>query len=272
MSVCGQSLFGGDNNYIKVGNGSFVAIEGSMTAEKLDLSDLRIPYKQLLKGKVIIKKGTEDYLLNHLGLGDNATFLAIKVSYNPKSVIEEDNYLSWSYLNDTTSVNHINRLMVLTGNSTHRIPQLYITNPNEKYDVQLDVMVAVIDDQQFFEYEPTVYFTNKVDLPNSQFNNNYNTSLGDKFQSTIEVSSYPYALPMADLITELIDFVKDTNGIDMIVPDADYILLDVDGVDVSTTGITATVATTYTLKFDITDSSMNSVSDDKEIKIIIKDA
>ena len=34
---------------------------------------------------------------------------------------------------------------MLTGNSTHRIPQLYLTNPNPNYEVTLDVMVAVID-------------------------------------------------------------------------------------------------------------------------------
>ena len=87
MGVCGQSLFGSGSNYIKVSNGSFVAIEGSNTAENLILSNLRMPYKQLLKGRVLLKIGQKDYLLNHLGLGDNATFLAIKVTYDPKSVI-----------------------------------------------------------------------------------------------------------------------------------------------------------------------------------------
>jgi hypothetical protein len=37
-------------------------------------------------------------------------------------------------------------MMVLTGNSTNRVPQLYLTNPSTKYPVYLDVMVGVIDD------------------------------------------------------------------------------------------------------------------------------
>jgi hypothetical protein len=37
-------------------------------------------------------------------------------------------------------------MMVLTGNSTNRVPQLYLTNPSTKYPVYLDVMVGIIDD------------------------------------------------------------------------------------------------------------------------------
>ena len=39
---------------------------------------------------------------------------------------------------------------MLTGNSANRIEQLYLTNPNSKYAVTLDVMVAVIDDNYTF--------------------------------------------------------------------------------------------------------------------------
>ena len=41
-------------------------------------------------------------------------------------------------------------MMVLTGNSTNRIKQLYLTNPNSKYDVQLEVMIGIIDDNYSF--------------------------------------------------------------------------------------------------------------------------
>ena len=186
MSVCGPSLFGGaGSNYIKVDNGSFVAIEGASIVEKLLVSDLRMPYKQLLKGRIILKKGQEDYLLNHLGLGDNATFLAIKATYDPKSVIEADNYVQWSFYDDVGRVNTLAQLLVLTGNSTNRIPQLWLTNPNDKYTVTLDVMVAVIDDETFFDYRPIVYFTLPVTLENAVYDGPYNTSLGNNFSIAI---------------------------------------------------------------------------------------
>jgi hypothetical protein len=150
MGLCNQSLFGSGNNYIKVGNGEFVAIEGAATAEKLGLSELRMPYKQLLKSKVVLKPGQVNYLLNFLGLGDNATFLAIKATYDPKAVIEADRYVNWSFYDDLTKIYSFAQMMVLTGNSTNRVKQLYLTNPSDKYSVSLEIMVAVIDDNYSF--------------------------------------------------------------------------------------------------------------------------
>jgi hypothetical protein len=150
MASCGTSLFGASAQYIKVSGGDFIAIEGANTVDRLTVSDLRMPYKQLLRSRVVLKAGQNNYLLNHLGLGDNATFLCVKAIYNQKSVIEEDNYITWSYYDDLAKVYPMAQMMVLTGNSTNRIKQLYLSNPSEKYPVSLDVMVGVIDDTYTF--------------------------------------------------------------------------------------------------------------------------
>lgn len=150
MGGCGNSLFGKTSQYIKINGGDFIAVEGSNTVEKLITSDVRMPYKQLLKGRVILKAGQVNYLLNHLGVGDNATFLSIKATYDQKSVIEEDNYITYSYYDYPIQSLTFAQLLVLTGNSTNRIPQLYLNNPNTKYPVILDVMVGVIDDSYSF--------------------------------------------------------------------------------------------------------------------------
>lgn len=146
-TVCSSNLFGSQTNqYIKANGGDLIAVSGSGILERLILSDLRIPYKQILKSRIILKAGQVSYLLNHLGLGDNATFLGIKAVYDSKSITEADNYVNWSYSNLLNKVNSFADLMILTGNSTNRIPQLYLTNPNTKYPVYLDVLVGVIDD------------------------------------------------------------------------------------------------------------------------------
>ncbi len=146
MSCGSTSVFGPSAQYIKVNGGDFVAIEGSNILERLIVSDLRMPYKQVLKSRVILKPGQINYLLNFLGLGDNATFLAIKSVYNVKSVLEEDNYVNWSFYDDLTKVYSFAQMMVLTGNSTNRVKQLYLTNPNLNYSVSLEVMVGIIDE------------------------------------------------------------------------------------------------------------------------------
>lgn len=150
MALCKSTLFGQGSQYIKVGNGEFIAIEGSNTFDRLMVSDSRMPYKQLLKGRVILKKGQVNYLLNHLGLGDNATFLAIKATYDSKSVVPDDNYVNYSYYDYPIKSYHFAQMMVLTGNISHRIPQLYLTNPSVKYPVILDIMVGIIDDEYSF--------------------------------------------------------------------------------------------------------------------------
>lgn len=145
-----SSLFGASDKYIKFLNSDLVAIEGANTIERQFLKDLRIPYSQILRGRVILKAGQVDYLLNHLGLGDNATFLSIAATYDPKSKIEADNYVVYNFSDDMTKNRYFAQIMMLTGNSTHRIPQLYLTNPNPNYAVSLDVMVANIDDTYNF--------------------------------------------------------------------------------------------------------------------------
>jgi hypothetical protein len=146
MSCGNNSLYGPSDKYIKFLNGDLVAIEGSNTVDKQILNTLRIPYSQLLRGRITLKAGQTDYLMNHLGMGDNATLLSIAATYDPNSKIEEDNYVKWSYATDLSRFYYFDQLMILTGNSTHRIPQLYLTNPNQTYNVTLDVMVANIDD------------------------------------------------------------------------------------------------------------------------------
>ena len=88
--VCSGNLFGNRSQFIKTNGGDFIATEASNIKERIVLSDLRMPYKQILKSRVILKTGQANYLLNHLGLGDNATFLCIKAVYDSKAVIEAD--------------------------------------------------------------------------------------------------------------------------------------------------------------------------------------
>jgi len=150
MAICKSSLFGNTSQYIKVGNGEFIAIEGSSVFDRLLVSDVRMPYKQLLKGRVILKKGQTNYLLNHLGLGDNATFLTIKATYDQKSVNGDNNYVTYAYYDYPVQNLTFTQMLVLTGNGPHRIPQLYLTNPNANYNVILDIMVGIIDDNYSF--------------------------------------------------------------------------------------------------------------------------
>ena len=273
MSVCGNSLFDNGFNYIKLNKSDFVAVEGSNTMERLMLSGLRIPYTQILKGKIILKKGEQNYLLNHLGLGDNVTFLAMKVIYDFKSVIKEDNYLTWSPYDNLEYEGVVSEMMVLTGNTTKRIPQLFISNPNERYGVRLEVMLAIIDDESsFFDYRPVVYFTNIVDVINMEYIDAnspdvvkpYNTTVADEFQYT---DSFISDVTKGTLVSIIVNDVRDSNNNSFIYTDDNFILKNNIGEEIGTIDS----AGEYYLTFNITDSLGNSLKPVKSVKITFTD-
>jgi len=84
-SIGPNSILGLNNSFIKYTGGDVVAQEGPTTLERLQLSDLRIPYKQIIKTRVILKPGMSNYLLNYASLGDNATYLNLVARYDSLS-------------------------------------------------------------------------------------------------------------------------------------------------------------------------------------------
>ena len=62
----GQStLFGTQNNkYLKFLNSDLIAVDGPNTVERQLLGSIRFPYTQLLKGRIVLKPGQVNYLLN----------------------------------------------------------------------------------------------------------------------------------------------------------------------------------------------------------------
>ncbi len=154
MAYCQNqtSLWGNNNDkYIKFYNSSIIAIDGSDTVQNQLLSSLRIRYAQINRARITLKPGQTDYLLNYAGLGDGISFLSIVATYDPKSKIEADNYVQYAFYNDLTRIRTFCEVMILTGNSTNLIPQIYLSNPNSNYPVMLDVLMASkSDDYNYF--------------------------------------------------------------------------------------------------------------------------
>ena len=158
----GSSIFGIPNKYVKFLNSNAVAIDGPSLMETMLLNDIRIPYNQILRSRITLKAGQLNYLLNFLSLGDNATFLFIVARYDASSVNEEDNYIKYNYFDNLSTSYYFGPLLFLSGNSTNRIKQIYLTNPNPDYAVSLEVMVGIIDDNYS-------YFTDVVNQSGISF-------------------------------------------------------------------------------------------------------
>ena len=110
MASCNNSLLGNmSSNGIRFYQNSLVATEGSNKIQQMLLSGVFAPYEQLLRSRITLKKGECKYILNHLGLGDNATFLSIVATYDEKSKIEDNKsyiagfivgYMDWQFKED----------------------------------------------------------------------------------------------------------------------------------------------------------------------------
>ena len=157
---CGNNgLLGSVESYIKVSGSNFVAVEGSTTLEKLEMGLLKMPFKQYFKTRMFLPAGAANQPINYANLGDNVTFLAISVYYDAKSKNEADNFITYHFDTDPNTEYPIGQLLVLTGNSANRIPQIFLTNPNTLYPIKIEVLCACID--------LTTAFFNNASLPSN---------------------------------------------------------------------------------------------------------
>ena len=124
---------------------SFIAIEGPNMKGKLTLEGLEIKYDTFYVSQLILNANSKDQPLIYGFLGDNVTFLMIRAKYMPLDPtwgIETEQFLQYYYKDDPETVHTMGQLLVLTGNSTNRIPQLFFNNTSSMFKVQLEVMMA----------------------------------------------------------------------------------------------------------------------------------
>jgi len=151
---CGSSNIPGlgalqPEKYIKVYNGKFVVVEGSEIIDRVDFSNVRFSYEQYFRSRITLLKGAVGQTVNYANLGDNVTFLLFKVTYSSEAK-EEEKKITY-YFEDEPSIKYcIGQALMLTGNSECRIPRIILDNPSTDYDVQIDMIVASIDNTQDF--------------------------------------------------------------------------------------------------------------------------
>jgi hypothetical protein len=124
---------------------SFIAIEGPNMKGKLTLEGLEIKYDSFYVSQLTLNANSKDQPIVYGFLGDKVTFLMVRAKYmplDPNWGIETDQFLQYYYKDDPSTIRTMGQLLVLTGNSTNRIPQIYFNNTNISYTVQLEVMMA----------------------------------------------------------------------------------------------------------------------------------
>ena len=147
MKVVPNDLLKPTEKCIKVWSCSFIATEGPNILGKISLDDLEIPFTSTYRARVSLPGKTSNTLLSYGNLGDELTYLMIKVTYDsendPYYIYQKENYNITYWLSGSTSgtTYPIGRLMVLSGSETNKIPRIFVSNPSE-YEVTLDMIMA----------------------------------------------------------------------------------------------------------------------------------
>ena len=122
---------------------AMVAVEGPNIIGKLNLAGVEIPYESQYTTRISLNPGAINQPLLYGFLGQEVTYLLLKVTYDetdPRCQIEEEQFIEYYLEDNPTTVRYINKLLLLTGNSQKRIPQIYLNNPTE---LRVDVHALV---------------------------------------------------------------------------------------------------------------------------------
>lgn len=149
MSCCGpsnvtsSSLLTSNNKIIKFSKDRIVANSGPNLLMDMDLCGLNIPFDQIFRTQLRLPKQASNVSLQYENvLGLQTTFVAIKVTYDAKNKITDDNYIEYFFQGEPDPTRTIGRLMILTGTESKPIPPIALNNPSDKYDVMVDVLAA----------------------------------------------------------------------------------------------------------------------------------
>jgi len=207
---------------IKNWNCSFIAVEGPNIIDKLSLEDLAIPYESQYRSRIVLKAGESNKLIYGF-IGKAVTFLMIKVTYDsindPYYQYEQENYnINYNFENDPI-LRPLNRLLIMTGSSDEKIPQIYVTNPLD-YDVVLDVLHATVntdyedDESVVSTYQPHYKITNILNTYTGLTTDEYVRCSG----TTDSGSTYTLYLPSANGTGNVLTIKNIENGVITILP------------------------------------------------------
>jgi len=139
---------------------SVINTDGPRIAGKIDLTNVNINYETQLYSRLILNPQTSDQPILYGGLGNTVTFLLLKITYDetdPKGVLEENLFIEYYLADQPTDVKYTSKLLLLTGNSTNRIPQIYLNNPGDT-TIYVDVFMANLESSDHSFIPPSTSF------------------------------------------------------------------------------------------------------------------
>jgi len=124
---------------------AMISVEGPQIKGKINMEGLEIPYDSQYTSMMTLNASASNQPVLYGFLGNNVTFLMIKATYIPRDpnwAVESTQYIEYYFSDNPNQKRYMGKLLILTGNSEKRIPQIYLTNPSTTQKVYLEIFMA----------------------------------------------------------------------------------------------------------------------------------
>lgn len=149
MKIEANKILTGTDKTIEFYNSTIIVKDGPNMTGNMKLCDIRIPYDSFTASKMSLPSGGREFPVMYGFLGTNITLLIIKATYggdsaNLQKCSFDDKYIEYYFENDPLNVRYMTDIMILSGDSNHRLPQVYLYNPTS-YAVSVEILMANIN-------------------------------------------------------------------------------------------------------------------------------
>jgi hypothetical protein len=154
------------------GKASLVINEGANTLATLDLCEWSESYEQFFNTSMFLAAGKEDVEINYGHLGTQITFIAIYVEYTrvyaTTAQEKEIPNLTYTFETEPSVERPINDLFIHTGTKNARIPQIFLSNPNERWDARVHILAST-EELTFDEVTKTFIGDDVITIGNLEY-------------------------------------------------------------------------------------------------------
>lgn len=142
MTCYSNSLMPQPTKIIKTNKDGLVVVNGANQLATLGLCGFKSLWSQYYTNRLELGPSANEVEIDFGMMGTDVTFISLKATYSASEKDLNLNYLEWYFIDNPLNVYPMGELMILTGNDAQRIKPIIISNPNNSYGVQLDILAA----------------------------------------------------------------------------------------------------------------------------------
>ena len=126
--------------HLKFYKEAIALVQGVKLNPKMDLCDIKIPFDQYDSTSFILGKNVKNKKIDFSTIGNSVITFIVKATYDNTNIDTLNNYVNYVLDGDLGPAKVMSKLMILTGTANRPVPNITFSNPNENYDVKIDIL------------------------------------------------------------------------------------------------------------------------------------